>query len=258
MKAIEQDQLKRGYGLGATGGALSPLVKVLAMRKRWRLSRRITKQGMQGLFANAGVVGSLMSAAAGLVSVISSLFTAAARRIAEDIKKAFDKTMQAYQNGESTLQATLQAVQAERNQAIAQLSNQKGGQTQLDKLLPTLDAEIATLLKQQKQIVDNFELSLQKLKLHSDVLSQTLDQWRAINASVKEYIDAGGNAATAAEFLSASLAKLKEDAASNLASGEKDAIAGTGIQPAPRTETAVDRRIQQVQVRHTERGRAGA
>lgn len=214
------------FGLGAAGGGLQSISADVgsAVKDGGSIASSLST-GMKSLFANAGVVGSLMSAASGLVSVISSLFTAAAQRIADSIKKAFDKTMQAYNDGSATLQATLQAVQAERTQAIAQLSNQKGGQAQLDKLLPTLDSEIATLLKQQKQIIDNFETSLQKLQLHSTVLSQTLDQWNAINKSVQDYINAGGDAAKAAAFLSESLATLKTDAANNLIQGDKDAIA---------------------------------
>jgi len=180
--------------------------------------------GIKGLFESHPVIGALTSAVGGVVSAISGLFTAAARHIAEDIKKQFDKTMQAYQNGAATLQQTLQEVQAERASAIAQLSGKKGGQDQLDKLLPTLDAEIAQLQQQQKQIIDNFDTSLQKLKLHSDVLSETLDQWKSINEQVKEYIDAGGDAAAAQEYLSLSLEKMKEDAADQLQSGESDAI----------------------------------
>lgn len=180
--------------------------------------------GIAGLFKSSPVVGSLVSAAGELIGTISSLFTAAARHIAENIKKEFDKTMQAYQTGAATLQQTLQAVQAERASAIAQLSGRKGGQDQLDKLLPQLDSEIAQLQQQQKQIIDGFETSLTKLRLHSDVLGQTLDQWQAINKQVTDYINAGGDAAKAQEFLSLSLQKMRQDAADQIETGEKDAI----------------------------------
>jgi hypothetical protein len=182
-------------------------------------------KGLQGLFSAAPVVGSLLSAAGGLVSAISSLFTAAAKRIAANIDKEFRATIQSYNNGATTLQATIQAVQQERTDAIAQLSNQKGGQAQLDKLLPQLDQEIVQLEQQQKQIITNFETSLQKLQLHSTILSQTLDTWTQINQQVKDYINAGGDAAKAAEFLSESLKALKDDAANNLQQGDKAAIA---------------------------------
>jgi hypothetical protein len=60
--------------------------------------------------------------------------------------------------------------------------------------------------------------------LQSDPLGNLLKSWREINKQVKEYIGAGGDAAKAAEFLSLSLQKIREDNISALESGEKEAI----------------------------------
>jgi hypothetical protein len=175
-----------------------------------------------------GPAGQILQIGGAVLGMISGLFTRAAKRIAEEIKKSVESTIKSYQNGTSTLQDTIAKLEAERQDAIRRLSGKKGGQDQLNNLLPQIDDELTQLKKQQKDIFDNFEKTLEQARLwtqnHADVLANALKTWQDINKQVTDYLNAGGDAAKAAEMLSINLAKLKEDAATNLSEGEQTAI----------------------------------
>jgi chromosome segregation ATPase len=157
-------------------------------------------------------------------SLLGGLFTAAAKRIAADIQKSVNDLMQQYSNGQSTLVATISGLEQERNNAIAQLSGQKGGQDQLNKLLPQIDQQIAQLKLQQKQVLETFTQNLAVLQTHSTVLGQVLSTWTQINKQVKDYLDAGGDAAKAAQFLSLSLEQQLTTAQNSLRDAEGQAL----------------------------------
>lgn len=171
-----------------------------------------------------GPWGAVISAVGSAISMIGDMFTAHARHIAEDISKAFSDTMTKYQQGESTLSATLQAVQQERMQAIQQLSGVKGGQDQLNKLLPQFDSEIAQLQKQIQDIETKFVESTHALELNNSALSDFYNTWVNINKQITDYINAGGDAATAQKFLSDSLRQQLQTATDNYNSGFQTAV----------------------------------
>jgi hypothetical protein len=173
------------------------------------------------------VVGQFIPAIGQVLGVIGGLFVAQTKRIAEDIKKTLQTSEDAFSNGSATLAATITTITAQREQAISQLSGKKGGQDQLNTLLPEFDKEIATLKAQQLQIKTDFESALSALQLQSDTLASVNQQWTAINKQVKDYIDAGGDAANAAAFLSLNLQKIQQTAQTALDQGEQ-----TGIQDA--------------------------
>jgi len=170
------------------------------------------------------VVGQFMPAIGGMLSFIGGLFTAAAQRIADNVKKAFQNTVQAYQNGTATLVQTINSLEQQRQQAIQSLSGKKGGKDQLNQLLPQFDSEIASLQKQQKDIISNFEESLAELKLHSDTLAQIHQQWFQINQQVLDYIGAGGSAVNAAQMLSEQLNAMRTSAMDDYNQAEQSAI----------------------------------
>jgi hypothetical protein len=170
------------------------------------------------------VVGQFLPAIGGALSFIGGLFTAAAKRIGEDIKKSFSQTLEEYQAGNKTLVETLQSLEQQRMSAISRLSGRKGGQDQLNQLLPEFDREIQRLRDQQQEIVESFDTALNNLRLQSDVLEQVYGQWASINEQVKEYVGAGGDAAKAAEFLSLQLGKIREETLRDLEQAEQDAI----------------------------------
>lgn len=185
-----------------------------------------------------GPAGDIVSGVGSVLSFIGGIFQAEAKHIADDIKKSFQDTVQAFQNGATSLVATITALQAQEAAAISQLSGKKGGKDQLDQLLPQFDNEIAQLKNQQTQIFTNFQQSLQQLQLQSDTLAQVEQQWQQINDQVTQYIGAGGDAAAAAQFLSLNLQKIQQTAQDSLNQGNQ-----TAIQDALQLNTLLQQRI---------------
>lgn len=190
-----------------------------------------------GVGAVAGQVGGIVSSIPGgeliggaiqgvgqIMGFIGGFFTAAAKKIADEMKKSFDQIVKNYQSGTTNLVDTIAQLEQKRQEAINKLSGKKGGQDQLNQLLPEFDDEIASLKKAQTDLITSFETSLQVLRLHSDALGSLFTTWQDINKQVKDYLDAGGDAAKAAEFLSLSLEKQRESAQQDLADGESQAI----------------------------------
>lgn len=171
-----------------------------------------------------GPFGQAIQGVGAVLGFIGSIFTAAAKKVADDVKKQFQQTVQDYQNGDANLIQTMNAVEQERTNAIAKLSGMKGGKDQLDQILPAIDQEIKQLQIQQKTVFDNFQNALSNLRLHSDTLAQIQTQWQAINKQVTDYIGAGGSAADAAEFLSLQLQNIQATAQQGLNDGEQTAI----------------------------------
>jgi hypothetical protein len=124
----------------------------------------------------------------------------------------------------ATLVQTLVAVQAEEAAAISRLSGQKGGQTELDTLLPQLQAQVASLQKQVTDTLSSFSTSLGDLRLHSDTLTAINQQWVQINQQVADYLNANGDAATAQEFLSLQLQQIQKTANEELNQANDQAI----------------------------------
>lgn len=193
-----------------------------------------------------GPVGAVMQTVGGIISAISGMFTAAAKHIAESIATQFDLTMQKYQNGQTSLTQTLQQVEQERTDAINRLSGQKGGQDQLDKLLPEFDQAIAQLKQEQKQIIDNFERGAKEIQLVGTLGDTTLEtfaqKWAQINDEVEKYTSAGGSLQTASQYLSESLKQLQQQAENSLNSGES-----TAIQDAKTLNNLIQQRTQLLQ-----------
>lgn len=175
-------------------------------------------------FSNLPIVGPYIAAISGALSFIGQLFTNAAKKIAEDIKKSFQKILDNYSAGNITLVDTIAQLESARVEAISRLSGKKGGKTELDKLLPDIEKEIASLKRQQKELITTFESQLDGLLLQNDALAQVKQQWADINKQVRDYLNAGGDATKAAQFLSLSLDKIRQQTVEELESAEKDAI----------------------------------
>ncbi len=171
-----------------------------------------------------GPAGAIVSGIGSIFSLLGGLFTAHAKKIAADIQKATQELMQQYSNGQTSLVATINGLEQQRQAAISQLSGQKGGQDQLNQLLPQLDNQIAQLQLQQKQVKTTFEQSLAVLQTHSQTIGQLLGTWQQINKQVKDYLDAGGDAAKAAQFLSLSLQQQQQTAQNSLNDAENQSI----------------------------------
>jgi hypothetical protein len=174
--------------------------------------------------AGIPVIGQFLPAIGGILTFIGGMFKGAAKKIADDVKKSFSRTMEAYQNGNATLVETVNELERQRSQAIIRLSGKKGGKDELKDILPEFDREIQQLKLRQTEITADFEDSLSVLRQQSDVLADVNRQWQGLNDRVKEYLGAGGDAAKAAEFLALSLADLQQQASNELEEAERDAI----------------------------------
>jgi hypothetical protein len=170
------------------------------------------------------VAGAIISGIGAAFSLIGGIFTAAAKKMADQIKKEIDSIMNEYQLGHTTLIQTIQKLEQERLDAIARLSGKKGGQKELDQILPDLDKQIAELEKQADDIKKSFEANLLVMRQHGDVLQQWYKTWVDINKQVKDYLDAGGDSKQAQEFLALSLTQHRLDLQSQLNDGEQEAI----------------------------------
>lgn len=185
--------------------------------------------GIGGLASQFGdlagpIFGSIVKAFGGVASLIGSIFVAATKRIVEDVNKKFEDTLQDFNRGNLGLADTIDALNKQRVDAINRLSGKKNGKDELSKLLKQFDDQIFNLQSQQKEIIENFNEEVRLLALNSDYLSNIEKQWQDINKQVKEYLAAGGDASKAAEFLSAQLGRIKEQAIDDLSSAEQSAI----------------------------------
>jgi hypothetical protein len=199
--------------------------------------------GIQQGFSSGGVLGGIgaiattaasfdpepiskgiLTIAGSIMTMFGGMFKKAAEDMAKRLSKEFKEITDKLAAGTIDLKTAIADTQAKRAEAISKLSGMKGGQEQLDKLLPEFDKEIAALQKQAGDIREKFEGALKILRLHSDELGTALKTWQDINAQVKEYLGAGGDARAAAEFLSLSLQKLKQTEMDNFHSGEQEAI----------------------------------
>jgi hypothetical protein len=203
----------KGGILGGAGAGLKAASNGLGLLKGLGL--------FKGLSKSIPLVGEALG---GVLEFIGPLFTKAAERIANEVKKSFQKTMNDFQAGYTTLQQTLSLLEQQRISAISQLSGKKGGQDKLDEILPQLEQQIQSLKQQQRQIIDSFEQSLAGLATQSDALQQIQSQWTSIVKTVQQYLSAGGDATSATKYLSYQLEKMQADAQSQLDDANQQAI----------------------------------
>ena len=171
-----------------------------------------------------GIGGVIAGAAGAIMSTVGAILTAAAKHIAADIEDQNKKTMALYNNHQADLAATVAAVQKEETDAISQLSGVKGGQDELKKILPDLQAQLAALQFQQASTLSTFQASLATLLLQNDELTTINQSWQQINQQVADYLSAGGDAATAQQYLSSQLQKMQKDAQNDLNTAQDTAV----------------------------------
>jgi len=231
---------KFGVGLEAAANALENISNIVNNVEKASLQGGVAGGIGAGLKEGSGILGGLLSsgllkgvsksipiigeALGGVLEFFGAMFTHTAAKIAEDVKKSMQDTVTAFQDGDATLQQTIVALQNQRISAISQLSGKKGGQDQLNQLLPQLDQQITQLQQQQKQTIQTFEEQLTILERHSDTLGTIQQQWDGIVKSVRDYLSAGGDATLATKYLSAELEKIQADTQDQLDQGNQQAI----------------------------------
>lgn len=222
-KGFKQGGVAGGVGavISANSGIFSDASK---LAQNQILSNAANGVDSSALLQAVPVIGSVIAAIGPLLSFIGQVFTAAAAATAAKVKDAFQDTVNAFNSGDASLVNTITAIEQERNEAISQLSGEKGGQSQLNTLLPQLDNEIASLQAQATKTMTDFDTATNSLSLQSTTLSTILNQWQAINTQVSAYLNAGGNATEAAKNLSLNLEQIQLDAQTQLNQGNEQAI----------------------------------
>lgn len=179
-----------------------------------------------------------------MFSTITQLFSMGIQKMVDDINNKISKINEQAQLGQITLQQQIQELQQEKQDAINQLggSKKKGASAELDKILKSLNQEIAQLQKQQHDIITNFNQMVAAMSLGTTVMSQWYQTWTQINQQVKQYVDAGGSLATAAQFLNMQLQQQRQQLQDQLNQGDQ-----TAIQDAIQLNDLTRQRLQMLQ-----------
>jgi hypothetical protein len=174
----------------------------------------------QGL---GGPIGAVMQVGGGILQIIAPAFTKAAKRIAKEIGKAVNATLDAFNAGDKKLRDALKELERQRQDAINRLSGRKGGKKELEALLPEIDKAMADLKKRQKEIFEGFDRELANLALPEALrdIGKTIDQ---LNEKVKEFLDAGGSALKAQEYVARSLQDIYKSTRQDLSDAEQETI----------------------------------
>jgi hypothetical protein len=170
-----------------------------------------------------GPVGKAIGAAGEVLQLVSGVFTKGARRVAKEVGKAVNRVLIAFQEGNVKLKDTIARLEAERARAVRELSGKKGGQKQLDALLPEIDQRLAQLRRQAKDIIDSFNRDLDSLRL-PEALREAGDAIQVLNQRVRDFLDAGGDALRAQEFVARTLQDIYRDTARQLRDDETEII----------------------------------
>jgi hypothetical protein len=175
---VYQQGFEQGGVLGGTGALISQFSSI-------------------GDMILPGVGGAVMSAVGSIMSTVGGLFTQAARDIVNQIEKNTQNIMLQYSEKQLDLANTITQLQEQEMQAISSLSGTKGGQDQLNKILPSLEQQISSLQQQAKDTMATFQYQTENLMLQNDTLSQINQEWEQIVQQVADYLSAGGSATTA-------------------------------------------------------------
>lgn len=170
-----------------------------------------------------GPIGALIGAALLAIGIVKQKLDAEAATIAKHIEEGFKAITKAYQDGAVTLNQTIQEVTALQQQSIEKLSGKKGGGTELFKLLPQFAQQLAQLEQQSQQTIKQFDTDLGATRFALGIQS-TISQLQQLNQQVQDFINAGGSASQAAEFLARSLNSIEVSTQTDLLNTEQGVV----------------------------------
>jgi hypothetical protein len=176
-----------------------------------------------GSGGSGGAFSFLFGGIGKLFSWIGGLFTSGAKRAARQIQSSFEEIVQAFNYGSLTIGQAIDQLEAQRAEAIRNLSGRKGGRDQLNQLIPEFDSALLELRNRQKAIFEQFDLKLALLRT-GEAFRDVAADVRDVITQYRTYVDAGGDLARANDFLSRSLEQLRTDASHQLQAGEESAI----------------------------------
>lgn len=185
-------------------------------------------EGVPGLFGmSTALAGPIGMAAGATIGLITGIFSGKAQKKAEEIAKSitdsFNKVIFSLNDGQTTLNQAIKQTEALRQQAVSQLSGKKGGQDQLNKILPQYDQTINQLKAQQAKVLKDFNENLAVLNTGQPYEAE-MGSIDAVVQKYQQYIDAGGDVAKANQFLKDSFSDLTKDGLDKLNQDEQDAI----------------------------------
>jgi hypothetical protein len=155
-------------------------------------------------------------------------FRAASRRaetarIVESIKAELKAITDAFAAGSGTLNATIQGLEKERADTITRLTGKKGADKKLKEITDAIDKELLTLKRQQKDILDAFNLKVALAGVPENA-RETAQSISELAAVLKEAADAGASADQQIKYLNATLDDLKVKLGRDLRSDEQETI----------------------------------
>lgn len=177
-----------------------------------------------GLFGPAGsLIGGVVGAIGGGIAALFGGGKKKTEKLASDIKEQVKDTLNAINEGTTSLVDGLAELQKEREDAVKRLSGKKGGAAALKDITDSLDAQVAQLKAKQKQILDKFNVTVGELASPPGTESyvQTISQ---IASTLKDAADAGASTAQQIQYLNLSLDQLKKKVGSDLRSEEETTI----------------------------------
>jgi hypothetical protein len=145
------------------------------------------------------------------------------KRIAETIKAELKSITDAFASGSGTLNATIQGLEKERADAITRLTGKKGASKPLKEITDAIDKELLTLKRQQKDILEAFNLKVALAGVPENA-RETAQSISELAAVLKEAADAGASADQQIKYLNATLDDLKVKLGRDLRSDEQETI----------------------------------
>jgi chromosome segregation ATPase len=211
---------------GIAGGGIGAAVSAGGNQTVGSIGGTIAGVGV-GLLAVNPIVGGVVAGVGAVITLIGALLGNAkkqAQTIAKEIANFTASTVAAVNASDETLVQGLQTLQGQRQQAIQQLSAKgNAGNQQLAQLLPQIDQQIEQIKGQAQQVQTAFAEAFQTSQLPQAIQSYG-DQIQQLNKQVKDYVNAGGSAATATQFLVNQLNAMKVAIGNSLLQSEQQAI----------------------------------
>lgn len=178
--------------------------------------------GLSTAFAAAGPIGSAISGVIGIFSGLKSLFSNAAKEMADNITKSVQSINTALSENTINISQAITQLNTQLQQAY-QLENTKGGADSGAKLVDQITQQIDQLKKQQTDTLNSFNesLALQKLGTgFNDFTTAIQDAITKINA----YTGAGGSVDQAQQYLNNIISSFKTNLAQTINTAQQSAI----------------------------------
>lgn len=169
------------------------------------------------------VAGPIINAIGAGLELIGDMFTSKARQIARSVERELSNiNFQFSLSGNLT--QYIQALEAERQKAIAELSGTKGGDKELKKILDDLDKQLMQAKVQAQELQIQFDHSLNVLKEQNQELGQFLGTLQQIRDEANKALAAGSPKALVQQFVNLSLLQQQKQAQDEYLQGEQKAI----------------------------------